>query len=167
MFNRFYPNEYFDSIFLIDYDKLLKMGIKYLIYDIDNTLVPFDVKEAPKKIIDLFSSLKEKGFQICLLSNNNARRVNDFNVSLQLHNVSRARKPFLHGINKAMNLLGSTVESTCLIGDQIFTDVWCGNRKKIHTILVKPTSDKDEITVKLKRGIERIVVKKYLKYLKK
>ena len=40
MFRCFFPDEYLDSAYEIDYEKLYEEGYRGLIYDIDNTLVP-------------------------------------------------------------------------------------------------------------------------------
>ena len=39
MLKKFYPYEYVDSVFEIDYEGLYQNGFKGLIFDIDNTLV--------------------------------------------------------------------------------------------------------------------------------
>ncbi len=158
-----YPKEYQDSVHHIAYERLKKMGINNLIFDIDNTLAPFDVVEATAEIIALLDELKGKGFKICLLSNNGEQRVVRFNKILKLYAVHKAGKPGSRGIKKALALLEAKKDSTALIGDQIFTDVWCGNRQGLYTILVKPISVRDEFSVKLKRGIESVVVQSYVK----
>ena len=38
--NIFYPDIYAKNIFEIDYEKLKNKGIKCLVFDLDNTLVP-------------------------------------------------------------------------------------------------------------------------------
>ena len=40
MLERFYPNEYLDSVYDIDFEMYYKQGIRGIISDIDNTLVP-------------------------------------------------------------------------------------------------------------------------------
>ena len=163
MLSTLYPDVYYDSIFAIPYEELLRRRTKGLIFDVDNTLVPHDIAEPTQEIVTLFSSLRRKGFSICLLSNNNLERINSFNRKLGVKAVARAGKPGLQGIGKALKLLGVRPEQTALIGDQIFTDVWCGKRKKIYTILVKPVAKRDEFSVWLKRGLERIVLHSYSK----
>ena len=37
MFRCFFPDEYLDSAYVIDYDRLYREGYRGLIYDIDNT----------------------------------------------------------------------------------------------------------------------------------
>ena len=50
-----------------------------------------------------------------------------------------------------------------IIGDQIFTDVYGGNRLNIYTILVEQMSPKDPILTIWKRPFERLVVKLYVR----
>ena len=40
MFECFYPDEYLDSIESIDFQKLYEQGLRGVLFDIDNTLVP-------------------------------------------------------------------------------------------------------------------------------
>ena len=40
MLEQFYPGEYLDSAYEIDYEKLAGEGYRGVIFDIDNTLVP-------------------------------------------------------------------------------------------------------------------------------
>ncbi|MDR2904288.1 MAG: YqeG family HAD IIIA-type phosphatase [Clostridiales bacterium] len=167
MFKRFYPKTYLENIYQIDFARLKKNGVAGLIFDIDNTIAPFDIPEPDDRITDFFVKLTGMGFKVCLLSNNNEGRVALFNKKLKLFAIHSAGKPKLSGINKALGLLGTTPDQTVLIGDQVFTDIWCGNRKGIYTVLVKPIAQRDEWTVRLKRGAEKIVVKAYLAYIKK
>ena len=40
LFEKFYPDSWMDSTYVIDFDQLYKEGYRGLIFDIDNTLVP-------------------------------------------------------------------------------------------------------------------------------
>ena len=40
MLQRFYPDEYEESAYRLDYERLYGQGYKGIIFDIDNTLVP-------------------------------------------------------------------------------------------------------------------------------
>ena len=61
MFRCFFPDEYLNSAYDIDYDRLYREGYRGLIYDIDNTLVPHGAP-ADERAIALFRHLKELGF---------------------------------------------------------------------------------------------------------
>lgn len=160
---KLYPKEYVDSIFSIDYEKLKGLGITTLIYDIDNTLAPFDVQEPDEELIAHLKSLTDGGFNIGLVSNNKAERVTLFNKNLNYNVVFKAGKPKKSGLLKSIRYFKETPQNIALIGDQIFTDVLGGNRLGMYTILVKPIADRDEFTVRLKRGIEKLVINRFLK----
>lgn len=163
MLKRFYPNAYVESIYKINYEKLMKSGRIHLLFDLDNTIAPFDIKEPDDETILFFKELVEKGFKICIISNNKRKRVEHFNKNLNLEIFPEAGKPKLAGIKKAIISIGGEKNTTVIIGDQLFTDMWVGNRLEIYSILVKPIANRDEFTVKLKRGAEKIVLKQYLK----
>lgn len=167
MFKRFFPDEYYDSIFEIDFNNLYEEGYRGLMFDIDNTLVPYDVAHPPQRIIDLFTNLRQKGFKICLVSNNNRERVYKFNEKLKLYAVPKALKPMTRNIKKALNVLNTSSDNTAFIGDQLFTDVLAGNKLRLKTILVVPISEKEEWITKIKRGTEKMVLRLYQKEGKK
>ncbi|MFV0441297.1 MAG: YqeG family HAD IIIA-type phosphatase [Lachnospirales bacterium] len=167
MLKRFYPKEYVKSVYHIDYKRLKKMGIKGLVFDLDNTLAPFDIEKPTKEIDDFIKKLLADDFKVCLVSNNKGKRVEIFNEEMKLPFVSKAGKPKKKGILSGLKQLELNPREAVMIGDQMFTDVWVGNRIKMYTILVKPICDRDEFTVKLKRGTEKIVFKRYKKYVKK
>ena len=66
--DNFIPDMYQKSIYHIDYDKLKENGIKCLLFDLDNTCVPFKDKEPNKKLIDLFETLKDMFVRALLFS---------------------------------------------------------------------------------------------------
>ncbi|MCL2616998.1 MAG: YqeG family HAD IIIA-type phosphatase [Defluviitaleaceae bacterium] len=161
MFTNLFPDQYLNSVYDIDYPALKHAGITSLIFDIDNTLAPFDIAEPFPQTIRLFGELHGLGFNICLLSNNSYARVEAFNQALGVHSVARAGKPGRRGLDQALGKLGSST-STALIGDQLFTDVWCSKRNGLLSILVKPVSPRDELPVKAKRFLEIPIMKLYL-----
>ena len=166
MLKRFFPEKYLTSIFELDIDELIQEGIKGIIFDIDNTLVPYDVAEPTKEIITLFEEIKAKGLQITLVSNNTEDRVVKFNERLKVFAIHKSQKPRTINIRKAMRLMDVQEDQVLIVGDQVFTDVYGGNRAGIKTILVSPVSEKDEWITKVKRGIEKKILKRYEAYAK-
>lgn len=159
-----FPKQSANCVHDIDYDKLWADGIRGLIFDIDNTLVTFDIPEPTEQIMTLLADLTQKGFGICLLSNNSEARVKSFCQNLNYPHIWRAKKPGLAGISRAMAHLGLEKEQLAIIGDQIFTDCFGGNRFGIHTILTAPIAKRDEWTVKLKRLPEKLVLRAYARW---
>ena len=158
----FYPDEYLDSTYEIDFDLLYKKGYRGVIFDIDNTLVPHGAP-ADARAEALFSHLKSIGFSCCLLSNNQRPRVELFNKNIGVNFIEDAHKPSVKSYQKAMKIMGTDTEKTLFVGDQLFTDVFGARRTGIHSILVKPIHPKEEIQIVLKRYLEKIVLHFYLK----
>ena len=162
MFEKFYPDEYYDSAYSIDYKALYDKGYRGVIFDIDNTLVPHGAP-ADERSIALFKQLKEIGFEAVLLSNNKEKRVAMFNEPIGVHTIWKANKPSPKKYIDAMELMGTNKTSTIFVGDQLFTDVWGAKNAKIRSFLVKPMNPKEEIQIVLKRKLEAIVLHSYLK----
>lgn len=165
MFDMFFPDRYVASTYVINFEKLYEEGIRGIIFDIDNTLVPHGAP-ADKRAIELFERLKRIGFKCCLISNNQEPRVKMFNEKIQVDYVYDAHKPSTRNYRKAMEIMGTDTGSTIFIGDQLFTDVWGAKRAGIPNMLVKPIHPKEEIQIVLKRYLEKIVLYFYKKSLK-
>ena len=150
MLKKFYPGEYVNSTYEIDFDKLYEEGYRGVIFDIDNTLVEHGVK-ADERAIALFQRLKTIGYKTMLLSNNKEARVSMFNEPIGVHTIWKANKPSPKKYREAMELMGTDTSSTIFVGDQLFTDVWGANRAGIKSYLVKPIHPKEEIQIVLKR----------------
>lgn len=157
MFRCFFPDEYLDSAYDIDYEKLYREGYRGLLFDIDNTLVPHGAP-ADERAIALFARLKKLGFSCCLLSNNQIERVSSFNEPIQVFFIENAHKPSVKNYRRAMEMMGTDEKSTLFIGDQLFTDVYGAKRAGIRTILVRPIHPKEEIQIVFKRYLEKIVL---------
>ena len=167
MFQMFYPDEWVDSTYQVDFEKLREKGIKALIFDIDNTLVPHGAP-ADHRAMALFERLHALGFSVTLLSNNKEPRVKMFcDAVVGADYIYKAGKPGKKGYEKAMKQMGSDTQTTVFVGDQLFTDVWGAKRCGIYSILVKPIDKKEEIQIVLKRYLEKPILKSYQKYLKK
>ena len=162
----FYPDEYLDSAYIIDFDALYRAGYRGVIFDIDNTLVPHGAP-ADERARALFCHLKEIGFDCCLLSNNQLPRIELFNQDIHVKFIENAHKPSVKNYRKAMQMMGTNTGNTLFVGDQLFTDVYGARRTGIHSILVKPIHPKEEIQIVLKRHLERIVLHFYEKEHKK
>ena len=157
MLSRFYPDDWVDSAYQIDYEKIYDRGYRGLIFDIDNTLVPHGAP-ADERAIALFARLKNLGFSCCLLSNNQMERVSSFNEPIQVFFIENAHKPSAQNYRRAMEMMGTDEKNTLFIGDQLFTDVYGAKRAGIRTVLVRPIHPKEEIQIVFKRYLERIVL---------
>lgn len=154
MFKNFFPDEYFDSTYSINFKKLYDLGYKGIIFDIDNTLVKHDYP-ANAQAEHLFELLNDIGFKTCILSNNKEKRVTKFLRNIDSMYIYNAHKPLVANYIKAMSMMGTQPSNTLFVGDQIYTDLLGANKANIHTILVKPISSKEPLQIILKRIIEK------------
>ena len=163
MFNKLFPDIYIRSIENLPLEELKEKGIQAFVFDIDNTIAPFDVDEPDDWAIGIFENLKAKGFKICLLSNNNEARIRLFNKKLGAFAYWRAGKPGIRKLKKAMQEMGTDSKSTAIVGDQVFTDIWCGHNAGMLTIMTEPLCDRDQFITKIKRPLERFVMSVYFR----
>ncbi|MDY3919738.1 MAG: YqeG family HAD IIIA-type phosphatase [Candidatus Limivivens sp.] len=166
MFECFYPDEYLDSTYDIDFQSLYDRGYRGVLFDIDNTLVPHGAP-ADERAVAFFASLREMGMGYCLISNNQLPRVKPFADQVQAKFVEDAHKPSPKNYRRGMELLGCTQADCLFVGDQLFTDIWGAKRAGMHTILVKPLHPREEIQIVLKRYLEKIVLHFYRKQQKR
>jgi hypothetical protein len=160
----FYPDEYQDSTFTLDYRGLYDKGFRGIIYDIDNTLVPHGAP-ADGRAIRHFEALRKMGYRFCLISNNKEPRVASFAEDIGgAFYVYDAHKPSRKAYLEAVRKMGLTRSQVIFVGDQIFTDVYGAKRAGIYSILVKPIHPKEEIQIVLKRYLEKIVLFFYKSY---
>ena len=156
--DKFTPDMYQKSIYHIDYEKLLDSGIKCLLFDLDNTCVPYKDKVPNKKLIDLFDTLKDMGFKIIIFSNATKKRIKPFKDALNVDCLARAKKPNKKSFLKVMRLFKYNLSDMVIIGDQLYKDILGGNKVGIKTILVNPMSKDDFfLTTLIFRNLEKRV----------
>lgn len=163
MYSYFIPSEFVKSVFHITPEMLKEKGVKAIITDLDNTLVEWDRPDATPKLIEWFTGMQAAGIQVTIVSNNNELRVKSFADPLGIPFIYRARKPLGKAFKKALSMMSVKKEEVVVIGDQLLTDVFGGNRLKLHTILVIPVAKSDGFVTKFNRMVER----KIFKYLDK
>ena len=151
----FMPNDYVQSVFQIDIEKLANSGFKGIITDLDNTLVGWDVKTPTKEIQEWFKKANDLGLTITIVSNNNEKRVSGFSKDLDVDFIFKARKPMGRAFKKAIQHMNIKPEETIVIGDQMLTDVLGGNNNGLYTIMVVPVKKTDGFLNRLNRIIER------------
>lgn len=128
-----------DTIYDISGQALARRGIRLLLADLDNTLVPYGVPLPDDKLVNWRDELHACGVTLFILSNNrHGDRPRVFAQGLEVPYIGHAGKPKTHSFYKAMEEMRVTKEQTAIIGDQVFTDVLGGSRAGVTTILVKP-----------------------------
>lgn len=161
MLERFFPDLILDKVQDIDSRILEKRGIKGLILDIDNTLVPNHVREADENALLWITRMKSEGYKLCIVSNASKKRVIKFNENLKLFAIHRALKPNTGAFKKALRLMDLKANEAAVVGDQIFTDIYGGKKLGLFTILTKPLHGRESLFIGVKRIAEKLVLHKY------
>ncbi len=138
---------------------LLERGLKAVLLDLDNTLVPYKTYgEAPEGLVQWLQTLKEAGVQVMLVSNGSRGRVRYWREKLGVPGFGPAGKPWF-GFRKALRRLTLTPREVAVVGDQLFTDVLGGNLIGAYTVLVPPLSKREMGYTRLVRRLERWVLR--------
>jgi HAD superfamily phosphatase (TIGR01668 family) len=165
MIKKIIPTWYSKKLEKINYNYVLKQGIKTLFFDLDNTVASYQEAKPDSTIIKMFKQISKLGFKVYLISNNSKeKRVKDFAAFLKLDGyLFNAGKPKIKKVSKFINLNKLSKKEIVIIGDQLLTDVIMANSLKIRSILVEPKSTKDLPITR----INRIIDKNIRKLLKK
>ncbi|MDX2006155.1 MAG: YqeG family HAD IIIA-type phosphatase [Meiothermus sp.] len=152
------PAAQFERFDHIDPAWLLERGIRAVLLDLDNTLVPYRAYgECPPELRAWLDSLHAAGIQTMLVSNGSRRRVRYWRELLGIPGFGPAGKPWF-GFNKALRRLRLNASEVAMVGDQLFTDVLGGNLVGALTILVQPISKKELGYTRLIRRLERLIL---------
>ena len=129
------------TIFNLTSQTLQENNIEGLILDVDETLVPFNTKEASEELQQWIRKIGQTT-PIWLVSNNISHtRIGNIAKAIDLPFISAARKPSRRKLREAAAAMNLPVEKVAMVGDRLFTDVLAGNRLGMFTILVEPMVD--------------------------
>jgi HAD superfamily phosphatase (TIGR01668 family) len=140
--------------------------IEAIIFDIDQTIVPFGETSIPEDIRGLIRSLQPK-YRMCLLSNfphteERIERIRAIERQLEIEAIfSERRKPSPAVFLLALESLKSDPEKTMMVGDRLLTDIIGANHIGLQTVLVAPLDKKTDpfFMVTLPRFFERPYLK--------
>lgn len=152
----FIPDIYQKNIYDIDYKALKKKGIKCLLFDLDNTLVPVKTDTPTKKVRELFAFL-EPDFKVIIVSNSNRKRLIPFKEGLNVDVAASSRKPLKKKYLKIMDMYKFKEHEIAAIGDQLLTDILGANRVGITSILVNKIGEYEKFGTRINRFIEKFV----------
>lgn len=153
-----FPREFVKNAGEIDLEKLWSEGKRGIICDIDNTLCRDEQFEVEPFAEEFIRKAKEKGFKICLMSNNGKARVEPVANYLNCEFHYKAHKPKREAYDTCLEKIGVSAENAIMIGDQLFTDILGANRVGLYSVLVEKIDKKEIIQIKLKRPFEKIVL---------
>ena len=116
---------------------LNKLGVKLLMLDFDNTIVPYTTNVPTGEMERWLKGMLASDIQLCVVSNSKRDRVKIFCGNYGLDCITHAKKPFSKGIRECLDKYGIPAENCALAGDQIYTDTLGANGMGVKSILVK------------------------------
>ena len=116
---------------------LRQRGVRLLMLDIDNTLVPYTTSVPTVAVADWLKAMQQSDIMICVVSNSRKQRVRVFCEQYGIDCITHAKKPFPKGIRQCLEKYGIMPAECALAGDQIYTDILGANCQGVVSILVK------------------------------
>lgn len=132
---------------------LQEKGIRLLMLDFDNTIVPYTTNVPTSEMSAWLAEMGASDVQICVVSNSRKDRVKIFCEEYGIPCITHAKKPFSKGINACLEKFALQPGECALVGDQIFTDTLGANCAGVKSILVKAI-DNHNIWLKLRHVAE-------------
>ena len=157
MLEIFVPDLYIRDYRDLNLEELKGKGIKALVIDIDNTLVPFDVAAPDADAAAFLQAVLDSGIKPVIISNNHEDRVATFLKDFPIDYYYESRKPLKKTYLRMMRDFDFKKEEVATIGDQLMTDVFGANRCGCYTILTHPLVKRDIFYTKPNRMMEKVV----------
>ena len=115
---------------------LQSWGIRLLMLDFDNTIVPYTTSDPTPEMEAWLRQLCASDIQLCVVSNSKKDRVRIFCSRYGIDCITHAYKPSTKGIRQCLERYGIPPEQAALAGDQIFTDTLGANFAGVKPLLV-------------------------------
>ena len=141
----FLPRHIYPALTAIDPARLASEGVRLLMLDFDNTIVPYTTNDPTEEM--------HAEIQICVVSNSKRGRVVEFCDKYGIDCITHAKKPFSRGIRACLRRYETEPRRAALVGDQIYTDVLGANCAGVHSILI-PAIHNHNIWLKLRHVAE-------------
>lgn len=129
----------------IDFTLLKKLGVKHLLFDLDQTLRSPYTRRLHPNVIKLLQEVKtSKQFKSLNLVSNNQRNLSRYSEPISAHVFQPyrkgwrlIRKPNPLFFEYVLDSLGAKPTEAVMIGDRLHADVLGGNRAGMYTIYMK------------------------------
>ncbi|MCQ2794626.1 MAG: HAD hydrolase-like protein [Bacilli bacterium] len=152
---RYTPTYYANNLFEINPMFFLRIKTNVLLLDLDNTLDTYKTKNPSKRVVNYIKQLKDLNIRPIIVSNNTSNHVKNYARALEIECITRVFKPFAHVLRKKLNDLHINPQDCLIIGDQLVTDIACGNALKIKTLLLEPLTKIEFITTRINRIFDK------------
>jgi HAD superfamily phosphatase (TIGR01668 family) len=141
-------------------DRIRSLRLDGLLLDMDCTLKDYHDRHCNAEVLQWIRTVSDSGIQLCILSNAKPERLQPLIEVLGIPFVAKAFKPLPFGCKAGLQKLRLPARQTAMVGDQLFSDVLAGRLAGLYTILVRPTSAEEPWFTRIKRPMERRVLRK-------
>lgn len=149
------------TIYDLPMNWLRERDVHAVITDLDNTLVPWRDYTMAEELSGWFKDLHKEGFRTVILTNARpSPTIRKMASKLETELVIGARKPVQRFFREALSKVDANAAETCVVGDQVFTDVLGGNLLGCHTVLVDRIGSREFIGTKFMRVFERMILRR-------
>jgi uncharacterized protein len=148
------------SVTAIDPSFFLEHGVRGVVLDLDNTLVPWRGVEIAPEVAEWVRRMRAAGLRLCIVSNTHRPgRLHRLAAAFDIPYVPGSTKPRRRGFLQAAALMDAAVNECAVVGDQVMTDIWGGNRCGMLTVLVDRLSDHEFVGTRwVSRNLEGLLL---------
>lgn len=136
------PDFYAQSVAAIEPALLRRLGVRYLVVDVDHTLAVLNAMELDAPTIAALRDLvKAAAVQKIYIASNSRRDLRVMAASIDAEIIRPnpwQRKPSRAYYRKILRTIGCQPREALMIGDKLINDIWGGNRVGMYTLLVEP-----------------------------
>jgi uncharacterized protein len=127
-----------DSVLGITPEILCDRGLKGLVLDVDETIVPVGRKQLDPAV-QAWAKEIQRVVPLSLVSNNvGYERIRKIAEGMEVPFIASAGKPSRRKLRFAAEEMNLPLDQIAMVGDRLFTDILAGNRLGLFTILVQP-----------------------------
>lgn len=149
----FLPKVIFNKLTDIPPAYLISRGIRLLMLDFDNTMLPYTTDVPSDELLTWLEEMRGSDVRLCIVSNSKRPRVRKFGASYGVDVVTHAKKPFGKGIRECLKKFGMDKTQAALCGDQTYTDVLGANCAGVYSIQVAAIHNHN-VWLKLRHVVE-------------
>lgn len=137
-------------------------GIRAVILDLDNTLVPWRGDAITPAVAEWVRRMRAAGLRLCIVSNTHRpERLKRLAAAFEIPYIPGSTKPGRRGFLEALALMEAPAAETAVVGDQMMTDIWGGNRCGLMTVLVERLTPEEFVGTRLiNRPIEQLLLRR-------
>lgn len=157
----FCPTWTASSVIAIDPAFFAEQSVRGVVLDLDNTLVPWRGVEIAPEVADWVRRMRATGLGLCILSNTHRPgRLRQLAAAFDIPYVPGSTKPRRRGFLQAAALMDVSVGECAVVGDQVLTDIWGGNRCGMLTVLVDRLTEHEFVGTRwINRSLESLLLR--------